>query len=168
MNIRTAIITATTAAVLATTGVALAGAASTSASNPPATTASANVSAPAPKTTADPAVAAHGRRIRPRIRRAIRRGALRIISEATGIDRKTLRQDLLAGQTIADIAQAHGVDPKTLEAKLVTAATTKLDAAATAGLITTAGAHRIEQRLTARVTKLVETWHPKKARATAP
>lgn len=87
-----------------------------------------------------------------------------VVTQTVGIDRATLRADLRNGQTIAAIATAHGVDPNVVINALVTAATTKLDAAAQAGRITEARAHRIEQRLPARVTKLVNTWLPKRAR----
>jgi hypothetical protein len=149
MNLRTAIISATTAAVLATSGVALAGAAGGSASSSPAPAASASASTAALPTAAAPAPARHA-----------------VIAGTVGIDRKTLRHDLLAGETIAAIASAHGVDPQTVVTALVTAATTKLDAAAQAGRITAARAHRIEQRLPDRINKLVTTWHPKRAHTT--
>ena len=167
MNLRTAIISATTAAVLATSGVALAGAASNSSSGSPpaAITAAASTGTAAP-TAATPAL--HGKRARLRIRRAIRRGAVRVVTGTLNIDRKTLRADLLGGQTIAEIANAHNVDPQTIVTALVTAATTKIDAAAQAGRITTKRAQRIEAQLPTLAGKLVNTWLPKRARSTAP
>ncbi len=159
MKLRTAIATATTAAVLATSGVAIAGAAGNSAPTTPTR------SAPA----ASPATPAAPAAIRPRVRlRAlIRRGAVAVITKTIGIDRATLRQDLLAGQTIAQIATNKGVSPQTVIDALVTAATNKLNAAAQAGKISQARATKIEQKLPARVDKLVNTWHPKRAETTA-
>ena len=159
MKLRTAIATATTAAVLATSGVAIAGAAGNSAPTTPTR------SAPA----ASPATPAVNAAIRPRVRlRAlIRRGAVAVITKTIGIDRATLRQDLLAGQTIAQIATNKGVSPQTVIDALVTAATNKLNAAAQAGKISQARATKIEQKLPARVDKLVNTWHPKRAETTA-
>ena len=49
---------------------------------------------------------------------------------------------------------------------LVAAATTKIDAAVTAGKITPSARGRIEQRLPARITKLVNNWHPKRLGST--
>jgi hypothetical protein len=159
MKLRTAIATATTAAVLATSGVAIAGAAGNSAPTTPTR------SAPA----ASPATPAAPAAIRPRVRlRAlIRRGAVAVITKTIGIDRATLRQDLLAGQTIAQIATNKGVSPQTVIDALVTAATNKLNAAAQAGKIGQARATKIEQKLPARVDKLANTWHPKRAETTA-
>lgn len=167
MNLRTVIISATTAALLATSGVALAGAASNPSSNSPtaAVATAASTGAASPNATAR---THHGQRARLRIRRAIRRGAARVITETVGIDRKTLRADLLGGQTIADIAKAHNVDPQTIITTLVTKATTRLDAAATAGRITTARAKRIEAKLPTLASKIVNTWLPKRARTTTP
>jgi len=90
-----------------------------------------------------------------------------VIMKTINIDRKTLRADLASGQTIAQIASAKGVDPQTVINALVTAATTKLDAAVKAGKITADRAAKIEQNLPARAAKLVNTWHPKHLKTTA-
>jgi len=161
MKLRTAIATATTAAILATSGVALAGAAANP--SPAPSTASVQGPAQAAPTAALPAV----RAARIRLRALIRNGAIAIITKTIGIDRKTLRQDLLAGQTIAQIATANSVEPQTVINALVAAATNKLNAAVQAGKIKAARATKIEQKLPARVAKLVNTWLPKRARTTA-
>jgi len=154
MKFRTAIATATTAAVLATSGVALAGATGSSSSpspNPPiAATAAARDTNP---------VLRH--RARVHLRRLLR-GAAGVVTKAIGIDRPTLRQELRSGKTIADIAGDHNVDPQTVADALVAAATKRLDAAVTAGRITSERASKIEQRLPDRITKLVNTWHPRR------
>jgi hypothetical protein len=161
MKLRTAIATATTAAVLATSGVAIAGAAGNSAATTPKS--SAPAASPARPAAASPAAV----RARVRLRALIRRGAVAVITKTIGIDRATLRKDLLAGQTIAQIATANSVSPQTVIDALVTAATNKLNAAAQAGKIKPARATKIEQNLPARVEKLVNTWHPKRAKTTA-
>ncbi len=161
MKLRTAIATATTAAILATSGVALAGAATNPSSAPSTTT----VQGPSSETRAAVMPAVRAARIR--LRALIRNGAIAIITKTIGIDRKTLRQDLLAGQTIAQIATANNVDPQTVINALVAAATNKLNAAVQAGKIKAARATKIEQNLPVRVAKLVNTWLPKRAKTTA-
>jgi hypothetical protein len=160
MKLRTAIATATTAAVLATSGVALAGAAGNTSSSAPTTTVSTPTAAPAAVAPKLPRAA------RVRIRALIRKGAVAVITQTIGIDRKTFRTDLLAGQTIAQIATANNVDPQTVITALVTAATTKLNAAVTAGKIKAARAAKIEAKLPAKVAQLVNAWHPKRATTT--
>src|SRR5438105_4632830 len=155
MKLRTVITTATTAAVLATGGVALAGAAGTStptSSTPTAATSAAITSATSAPKAATPATEWH-RHLRHRVRALVRK----VVIETIGIDRATLRRELRRGQTIADIATANQVDPQTVVDALVGAVTTKLDAAASAGRITTERAQAIEARLPARFTKLVNT-----------
>jgi hypothetical protein len=156
MKLRTAIATATTAAVLATSGVALAGA-SANTNSPPSTTA---VNA----ATASTRTAARTGTIR--LRRLIRRGAVAVIAKTIGIDRRTLRQDLLAGHTIAQIATDNHVDPQTVINALVAAATNKLNAAVQAGHLNPTRAAKIEQKLPTRVANLVNTWLPKRAKTT--
>ena len=65
---------------------------------------------------------------------------------------------------IADVANEHNVDPQTVVDALVAAATKRLDAAVAAGRISSDRASKIEQRLPDRITKLVNTWHPKRFR----
>ena len=165
MKLRTVIITATTAAVLATSGVALAGATGTSTPTSPTPAAATNATTgdgASPKAST-PATRRHRHR-RLRVRALVRK----VVIETIGIDRATLRRELRRGQTIAEIATANHVDPKTVVDALVAAATAKLDAAASAGRITTERAQAIEARLPARVTKFVNTWHPRRFRNAAP
>jgi hypothetical protein len=161
MKLRTVITTVTTAAVLSTAGVAIAGAASSSAPTS-APTAVTSAGAKAEK----PAVADRGARHHRRHRHHRRLRALvrKVVTDTIGIDRKTLRRELRSGKTIGEIAGAHNVEPTVVVNALVTAATTKLDAAASAGKITTDRAHKIEARLPDRFTKLVDSWHPRRLR----
>lgn len=160
MKLRTVIATAATAAVLASSGVAIAGATTSTDSH----SAPAAQSAPAPAATsaATPAVARRWKVRRLRLR-ALIRGAGGVVTKTIGIDRKTLREGLRSGMTIAEIATAHNVSPQTVIDALVAAADKKLDAAVAAGKIRAARAARIEARLPARITGLVNTWHPKRA-----
>lgn len=155
MKLRTVIATATTAAILASAGVAVAGASGGS------------TPAAAPTAQSSPGSAGAGPAARPfaahrlRIRRLVRRGAVKIITDTIHIDRKTLRSGLAAGQTIAQIATDHGVQPQTVIDALVNAAKTKLDTAVAAGRIKPERAATIEAKLPDRIAKLVNTWHPK-------
>ena len=106
------------------------------------------------------------RPFRIRLRRLIRRGAVAVITKTIGVDRHTLRQDLLAGHTIAQIATDNHVDPQTVIDALVAAATNKVNAAVQAGRLTAARAAKIEQRLPSRAANLVNTWLPKRAKTT--
>ncbi len=167
MNIKTAIATATVSAVLATAGVSLAGAAGRSAGHAGSSPTAALVSTGSASQHSTPHFGRARRARRLRLR-ALLRGAAGVVTSTIGIDRPTLRNDLRAGQTIAEIATAHGVDPQTVVNALVTAATTKLDQWATEGLISTTRARAIETRLPARLTRLVDNWHPhRRVRATA-
>jgi hypothetical protein len=104
--------------------------------------------------------------MRMRMRRLIR-GAGDVVTKAIGIDRATLRKDLGAGRTIAEIATANHVEPQAVIDALVAAAKAKLDAAVTAGKITADRAAKIEARLPDRIAKLVNDWHPKRAQNSA-
>jgi hypothetical protein len=166
MKLRTAITSATTAAVLATAGVALAGAASTTSPTSSTPTAAAPAASPsAPSEPSAPARSVHRKRHR---RLRVRAFVRKTVIETIGIDRATLRRELLRGQTIAEIATANHVAPQAVVDALVVAFTEKLDAAAGSGRITTARAQTIEARLPARFTKLVNRWHPRRFRQAAP
>jgi hypothetical protein len=158
MKLRTAIATATTAAVLATSGVALAGAttgsgAASSSDHPAASTVAAEARA-------HPALR---HRARVRIRRLLR-GAAGVVTKTIGIDRPTLRQDLRNGQTIAQVATANNVDPQTVIDALVQAADRRIDTAVANGRLTPERAAKIKDRLPDRITHLVNNWHPRRVR----
>ncbi len=92
----------------------------------------------------------------------------KVVLDTIGIDRATLRSELRSGKTIGEIATAHNVEPSAVINALVTGATTKLDAAANAGKITTERAAKIEAKLPARADKLVNSWHPRRVRNSTP
>jgi hypothetical protein len=156
MKLRTIIATAATAAVLATGGVALAGAADGSSSS----AAKPAVSTAAPAATPEKPAAHLRRRARLRLRKLVR-GAGGVVTKTIGIDRPTLRAGLRDGLTIAQIATAHGIAPQTVIDALVAAADKKVETALTAGKISSERAARIEQRLPTRIANLVNNWHPK-------
>lgn len=162
MKLRTAIATATTTALLSTAGVAIAGA-STSTSAPSSSTVAASTATPKAAAAAKPAHAHRRARRHHRVRVFIRK----IVLDTIGIDRPTLRSELRSGKTIGEIATHQRVEPSAVVNALVTGATTKLDAAASAGKITTERAQKIEAKLPARFTKLVNSWHPRRVRNAA-
>jgi hypothetical protein len=161
MKLRTVIATATTAAVLATSGVALAGATTGSGSASPS-------DHPAASTVAVDSRAHPALRHRARVRiRRLLRGAGGVVTQTIGIDRPTLRQDLRDGQTIAQIATANNVDPQTVIDALVQAADKRVDDAVAKGWITDQRGAQIKQVLPDRITYLVNDWHPRRVRRAA-
>jgi hypothetical protein len=158
MNLRTVIATATTAAVLSTGGVALAGA--TTAGSPSPSDHPATATVAAESRTRHPALR---HRARVHIRRAIHRAG-GIVAETIGIDRKTLRQEIRSGKTIAEIATAHGVEPQAVVDALVSAANQRIDKAVANGRITAERAAKIKERVPKRITRLVNEWHPRRLR----
>jgi len=161
MKLRTAIATATTAAVLATSGVALAGATTGSGSPPPSDHAAAPTVAV--ESRAHPALR---HRARVHIRRLLHRAG-GVVSDTIGIDRETLRQELRSGKTIAEIATDHGVQPQAVIDALVAAANKRLDAAVANGRITAERAAKIKERLPDRIARIVNEWHPRRFHTTA-
>jgi len=75
---------------------------------------------------------------------------LRAAAQYLGVDRPTLAKDVRSGQTLAQIAGAQGKSVTGLEAAMVAAVKTKLDAAVSAGRITSTR----EQQVLARVQKV--------------
>jgi D-Tyr-tRNAtyr deacylase len=77
---------------------------------------------------------------------------LKAAAQYLGVSRAELVRDARAGQTLAQIATAHGKSVDGLEAAMLAALKTKLDAAVSAGKLTSAQ----EQTKLARAEKLVE------------
>ena len=89
------------------------------------------------------------------------RGAIAsAISNDLGITRQQLRDDLAAGQTLAQIAAANGQSVSGLEQAILAAAQSRLDQAVTAGLLTTQREQAILAQLSDRVGTLVNVTHP--------
>jgi hypothetical protein len=168
MKLRTAITTATTAALLSTAGVAIAGATGSSSPAPvspiPVSTVAASTATPKSDAAAKPAHVHRRARRHHRVRVFIRK----VVLDTIGIDRPTLRSELRSGKTIAEIATAHNVEPSAVVDALVTATTNKLSEAVTAGKIKAERATKIEAKLPDRFTKLVNDWHPRRVRNATP
>lgn len=85
-------------------------------------------------------------------RRVLRADA---VAELIGIDRETLRAELEAGQSIADVAEANGVDVQTVIDGLIAEAQNRIDAAIERGLDEERAAERLE-KITERIEEGVE------------
>lgn len=101
-----------------------------------------------PAATAD--AAGHGKLVK-----HLARQEGKVAADTIGISGKDLRADLKSGQSIADVATSKGVDVSKVESAIVGDVTAKLDKAVTNGKLTQDRATAIEQRLPARVDKLV-------------
>jgi hypothetical protein len=158
MKLSTLIATATTAAVLGTAGISIAGATTSDTSSPTPT------SAPAASDAQQPAghdgASAWRRHHR---RRHARRAAFRLAAKTIGITPEQLWQEVRSGKTIAEVATDHGVQPQTVIDAIVTAANKKIDAAHDAGKLTDAQVARLKARVANVVPRFVNEWHPKHA-----
>ena len=151
MRFTKTIASASVAAVLGLGGVSVAGAVSTPSSSKPA---------PAASATQKPAAEKGGAHA---LRRRIRRAAGRLVAKTIGIKPADLRQELLAGKTIAAIATEHGVQPQKVIDALVDAANAKIAAAVSAHKITAERGAKLMVRIDNAIPKLVNDWHPKAA-----
>ena len=176
MKPSTTIASAAVAGILGLAGVSVAGAAAnpgsppptsaratgattTTAANPsPTTTSSPSTVAPTPGGAKVPGAAAGTRATR---RRHRRRQAAAIIERTIEITPRVLGQELRGGQTIAQIATDHGVQPQAVIDALEGAANKRIDAALSAGKITSERAARLKQRVATAVPRIVNDWHPR-------
>ena len=89
-------------------------------------------------------------------RAEIRKEGLAISAKTIGITSQQLAADLKAGNSIAGVASQHNVSPQTVVNALVTAADARINQAVTGGKLNATIAHRVEAKLPARVTKIVD------------
>jgi hypothetical protein len=92
-----------------------------------------------------------------------RRGPARdgeVTAGLLGIDVETLREELQAGNSIADIAVADGVDPQTVIDALITEAEGHVDLMVEDDRLTDAEAATMKARIAERVTARVNGEHP--------
>jgi hypothetical protein len=148
MNLTRLLATATTAAVLGTTGVSIAGAAGTGTGTDPAAS-------------AESQPGGHHRAHRG-LRRALARHAVRLAAETIGIPPGDLVAELRAGKTIAQVASDHGVDAQTVIDAIVDAATERIERARDAGKISEERAAELLDRLPEIVSRFVNEWQPKR------
>ena len=135
MKLKHLIAAATTAAIIGSLGVSIAGAANSQVGSTTTTTSTQNA----------------------RRHHAVRAfaGALKTAAEAIGISRQDLWHELGEGTSIAAVATAHQVDPKVVVDALVAAGTQKVDAAAASGVITAEHAAQLKDALPDRAEKFV-------------
>ena len=88
-------------------------------------------------------------------RAELRKDGLAISAKTIGITPQQLAADLKAGNSIAGVASQHNVQAQTVVNALVTAADAKINQAVGAGKLNATVAHRVEAKLPARVTKVV-------------
>jgi hypothetical protein len=91
----------------------------------------------------------------PALRRAVRRGAVKVITDTLGVSRQDLRTALEGGQTISQYATSLGKDPQTVKNALVTAADTKIDQLVANGKLAQDRADTIKGKVPTRVDTLM-------------
>jgi uncharacterized protein (DUF433 family) len=97
-----------------------------------------------------------------RPRRARVAGAVKVAADTIGIGAKDLATQVRDGKTVAQVAQDHGVEPQAVIDALVGKAQARIDKAVAAGRIDAERGQQLTEKVTARVTKLVnETPHRK-------
>lgn len=114
--------------------------------------------------TPTPAAAAHsgthpGRSWLKAHRKDLRKAVVTISATTIGITPQALVADLKSGESIAQVAGQHGVSAQTVVGALTKAADTKVAEAVTAGQLTRAQGARIDARLPARITRVVDHVH---------
>jgi hypothetical protein len=95
----------------------------------------------------------------PRLRRAILRGAVKVVLGITGGTPQELRTFLKGGGTLSQWATNHGSSPGAVSAALIQAADARVDQALANGRINDTQAARIKARIPTVVDKLMNrTW----------
>jgi uncharacterized protein (DUF433 family) len=148
MYITKLIATATTAAVLGTAGVSIAGAATNSGGSQPS----------AASATTQPNRA--GRRA---LVKQFGKHALELAAKTIGVKPADLVKALKDGQSIADVANAHNVQPQTVIDALVQAADAKIDASK----LSADRKAKAKERVPTAVANFVNNPHPKAGHAAA-
>ena len=91
----------------------------------------------------------------PVLRREVRRGAVKVITDTLGVSRQDLRTALKGGQTISQYTSSLGKDPQSVKDALVNAANTKIDQLVTNGKLQQDRANTIKGKVPARVDTLM-------------
>jgi hypothetical protein len=127
-------------------GVALAGA---------LTAGTAGVAFAADGSTSTTTPSAQTARRHPLIRREIRRGVVKVVTDTLGVSREDLRDALKSGQTLSQYTTSLGKDPQTVVDALTNAANTKLDQLVANNTITQERADTIKSKLPAHIDTLM-------------
>jgi hypothetical protein len=80
-------------------------------------------------------------------RRHVIAGAIDVSAKTIGVTPQALRQAIVGGQSVAQVATAHGVDPATVVKALVTAGDARIDTAVANHHLTAAQAAKLKDRL---------------------
>ncbi len=88
-------------------------------------------------------------------RKELRQAGLDISAKTIGVTPQALRADLKAGNSVAGVATQHNVSPQTVINAVVGAADSQINQAVTDQKLTSTQASKIEARIPARVTKVV-------------
>ena len=91
----------------------------------------------------------------PALRRAVRRGAIKVVTDTLGVSREDLRAALKGGQSISEYATSLGKDPQTVANALVAAADTKIDQLVADGKLQSDRAETIKGKVPGRVDTLM-------------
>jgi hypothetical protein len=91
----------------------------------------------------------------PGLRREVRRGAIKVVTETLGVSREDLRAALKGGQSLSDYATSLRKDPKALADALTNAANTKIDQLVADGKLSQDRANTIKGKVPARVDTLM-------------
>lgn len=83
-----------------------------------------------------------------------------VVAGLLGVDAETLRSELRAGKTVAEIAAEQGVDPQTVIDALVAEADSHLDLSVENGRLTQEEAEARLADITERITDMVENGRP--------
>jgi hypothetical protein len=99
------------------------------------------------------------------IRAEIRKGAAKVISDTLGVSRADLRTALKSGQTISQYATSLQKDPQAVATALTNAADARIGQLVSSGKLSSTRAATIEQKLPARIDKLMNHQFGQKASA---
>jgi hypothetical protein len=88
-------------------------------------------------------------------RKEIRAEGAKTVTSTIGISTDELKQDLMNGQSIAEIATAHNVDPQTVATALVNQVDARIDKGVTNGQLTQARADALKARVPAAIDKVI-------------
>jgi hypothetical protein len=91
----------------------------------------------------------------PAVRAAIRRGAIKVVTDTLGVSREQLRDALKGGQTLSQYTSSLGKDPQAVVDALTKAADTKLDQLVADGKLQPDRAATIKNNLPTRIDKLM-------------
>lgn len=102
------------------------------------------------------------------IRRRILADAVNISAKTIGVTAQALRDAIVSGQSVAQVATAHGVNPTTVVSALVTAGDARIDRAVANHHLTAAHAAKLKARLPRLAQRFVDSARsPAKQQATA-